>query len=571
MDTIFHGRLFARALSFSLLSLGLLIPARAAVNDGNLLTGSMSGTYWTATWTVTPPTSEGGTWSVTFTNGQWTGGTNDPTANFYVTGFVQAGQAGTNAPWSHAQSATTATITVNFYVLSTQGGVEPFYKQNAAYTWSRPPVGGYAGPNQFFHHVRFENPSAVPTTYDVIRNRAGGTTTIDTVTVPPLTFGTLIKTYLLNEGDTINLTGSLRDYVFSDGIWLSVPDAVTSIPVLKPGGSTYSEADLAAMSTTPAKSLAPIPGSSPLAPSPPTSANTIDIKAPTNLPSAPPTSGGPVWNNTSNTTTTTGLDKDTYREGINKLLAKQDAQIAQAKVAEDREVARQSIWEKIGAAYDKASALIAQEEANLTGGVLGTKQGEHKSAVESAISGARATPSFGKGGLSDQTATGGDWEITWPGVATFNLDPMSQGSIGSTMVNMLKAAIAWMAVALFEWWLWTEFRGMFFLGATLPQARGNTVAGSGGQLTALAMAAIIVGVLVSAPGIFWALADSGITYNLNTSPIDAINAPTGAKYLFTLFVPTGTIATILAQMLIVRKGSIVLVGGAAAVIRACVG
>jgi len=168
-----------------------------------------------------------------------------------------------------------------------------------------------APPEPKYYHIKFTNTSAVPVKYDVIKN---GTTTVETVTVPPFTWE-MLKTYSGTDTDTFQPVGSLTDYVFENGAWITVPDAITSFAPVDAAGVAYQTAFWDAIATG-QFSLDGVGGAAP----PATGSNSIPVVTPSSLPTSVPVAGAsPVWSApTGATADGERLDKATYRQGIDK-------------------------------------------------------------------------------------------------------------------------------------------------------------------------------------------------------------------------------------------------------------
>lgn len=567
-----------RASALSLVSLGLLIaqPANAGVtNLGEALTGSIPSFTWndggmrSASRTVSVTmadvgggvtiyitdaytTSMGGVHSGSLRQVASNGSTTPTSGAVYTHNPNESGSysgtvgAGGDSQWWWF------TMNVNYWDNGTN-------KSDTVNFWFRSQLGGGTVPSleaTRFQHLRFNNPSAVPVKYAIVKN---GTEEVQVVTVPPKTMDHVV-TVEASIGDVIQPIGSLEDYVYSDGTWIGIPEAVTAFTPENASGQAYEEAWWALAAANPTLTMPPASTSGGIATPPaPTSSNSIPVNTPSYFPASVPLAGGGTpWTGTAGTADTDRLDKSTYRQGVDKLEANLKTLTAEAKKGNEH----LDTLSKRGKKQEER-----ETEAETAKGQIASKAASAKAEVENAITGARATPGIGASAHSDAAGSASSmWIVNWPGVATINLDPMSNPATAG-MALFVKATLAWLSVLAFEWWLWSEFRGVFFTAATLPQARGNTVAGTGGQITGLLAAALIVAVMVSIPGVFWAAADSGLTVNLNQDILTATNASDGTKYILSILIPTGTLATIVAQMFLVRKFGIVMVGGAAALIR----
>lgn len=164
------------------------------------------------------------------------------------------------------------------------------------------------------------------------------------------------------------------------------------------------------------------------------------------------------------------------------------------------------------------------------------------------------------------SADGSAFEIAVPGVATFSLDPASNSSV-SSVIQWVRAFMAWLIGVVFWWWLWGEFKGLMSVAVGLPQAKGNTVAaGTGGQATSLVAAAAISVVLVGLPTAFFALTSFGA--GLESNPFSGAPGPVAmALYLVYLFFPVEVIVSAIVAAFAVRKGGLVILASTAAVVR----
>ena len=236
---------------------------------------------------------------------------------------------------------------------------------------------------------------------------------------------------------------------------------------------------------------------------------------------------------------------------LSELNARLAAQPAQEKAAADSKAA------------SDAAATAAAANATASGNAEGAAK---KSQVEGAVGG-RALKSYG----SSANGSSSLLSITWPGVATIDLDPANDPQV-STLASWMKTGIAVLILALYDWWLWRWFKDLYAaLAGTLP-AKGNPVlAGTGAQATSLAVAVAITAVIVSLPTAFWAMADSGLTVTLLENPIAAAASGGGSLatglYLFNFFFPTATLLAALSSVVIVWKGGLVLLGGMQTLVR----
>lgn len=73
---------------------------------------------------------------------------------------------------------------------------------------------------------------------------------------------------------------------------------------------------------------------------------------------------------------------------------------------------------------------------------------------------------------------------------SINLNPFTEGRFG-TIAAWCRAAISWFVLIGLALWIWDEVDKKVVTAAQAQQAKGNTVAGTGGQITALIAAALM--------------------------------------------------------------------------------
>jgi len=197
-----------------------------------------------------------------------------------------------------------------------------------------------------------------------------------------------------------------------------------------------------------------------------------------------------------------------------------------------------------------------------------------KEAIEAAM-GARDLPNTGSVPTVSRPSI---LDITLPflpGSLTLHLDPASNSHV-AVLAAFMKVVIAWTVAILFQVFLWNYFKEAYLALAGSPVAKGNPVfGGSAAQGTSLLVATAITGVLLSFPVSFWALADSGYgwgtTILAGNNPLEAANAGPDylqiAAYLFTYFVPVGTLLSALSSYFLVLRGGLVLLAGVQTLVR----
>jgi len=253
----------------------------------------------------------------------------------------------------------------------------------------------------------------------------------------------------------------------------------------------------------------------------------------------------------------TTLTANLFREGIDKVVASSGGSgggtSTDAMTYAQFNASDASAHQALGLNY-------AQNQP--TSQVLNAETNAAKTAITNALT-AKATPTYGDG------ASGGNsiMVITLGNTGkTLNLDPASYPTFAA-YASFLKACIAWLAATLFGFYLWNWCKELYLVLAGTMPAKGNTVAGSGGQVTSLVVAIAITAIMISFPVAFWTMADSGYTWapSLTQNPLQLVGASNlgamGAMglYLFNFFMPVGTLLACLTSYLIVLRGGLVLV------------
>lgn len=260
----------------------------------------------------------------------------------------------------------------------------------------------------------------------------------------------------------------------------------------------------------------------------------------------------------------TSLTADVFREGVDKMVAS-NANVATA-VASSGGGSGGSSTENTEFMNTKGREFFEQTPTTLEYEQMGEAA---KSEVADAISSAKATPTYG----TIPTGSSGLFVIELGTTGhTLNFDP-AESPLITKYATFCKAAIAWLVTTLFGFYVWNWGKELYMVLALTTPAKGNTVAGSGGQITSLVVAIAITAVIVAFPVAFWAAADSGMTwgYDLTVNPIQSAANATDvgemAVYLFNFFLPLGTLLSALTSYLIILKAGLILVAGAQTVIR----
>lgn len=250
-----------------------------------------------------------------------------------------------------------------------------------------------------------------------------------------------------------------------------------------------------------------------------------------------------VWSKTEESDTN-AKDK-TIKEGTDKIVSKLD-EIKKAIQSQGGDYAP-------GNANDTAISEAAGDGAGATDG-NGNGQGSAsaKSSTQSAFSSAQSTPTFSPSGPSAATMS-----VVLPGIGTMNLDPASDPLVLSLCV-FIHDLIGWVALLIYTWFAWSEFKTLCNLLTVSQQAVGNSViAGTGAQATAIIAAVAITVLIVSFPSLYWAYVQMPETLSANPfSGATGIFAGV-SLYLLYLMVPVSLILTLIAQAFTLRKFGLV--------------
>lgn len=254
----------------------------------------------------------------------------------------------------------------------------------------------------------------------------------------------------------------------------------------------------------------------------------------------------------------TTLTANLFREGVDKIVAGQGATATSSSTA---------------TLDGTKTELVAEYQYNfVTGASLPTDAAAQSNASVTAMQNAITEHVVRQQGNVTVTATGdGDasfWIVQLPkGNGEFrelDLNPMHVDGV-PIIAQWVKIAISVLAIYLFEVWCWEQMQGLVGPAALIPQAKGNTVAGSGGQVTGLLNASAVATVMVSLPAVCFALYQAAFTIIGTvfpaTSPIDVMPASGAEPFMtaaFTLinhFIPTTLLLILAAQMFVVRKAA----------------
>jgi len=299
--------------------------------------------------------------------------------------------------------------------------------------------------------VSLANTSGVPVSYKLMN----GTTQVgSTVTLQP--GQTLVQTFEIDAATASNLSvvAQLNDIDFSDGQWVVVPGAVKTSISVPAGGITNTN-----VHTDPT----------------PTAPQVVPVPQP-NAPASPPNgsgSGGTVWLNGGGTGTTDALTNRVFREGVDKITARQDLQTTELK--------------KLG---KQADSLDTLKNANPGQQNFADSGNAAKSDAESKFSGV-PTPSE-----KSATKTQPDFTVTNGLLGSVDMNPFRSDRFGP-IAEWFRSAFSWMLGILLAIRVGKEAAETVKSVTNAQQAKGNPVlAGTGAQATAFAAAAIVTALII---------------------------------------------------------------------------
>lgn len=239
----------------------------------------------------------------------------------------------------------------------------------------------------------------------------------------------------------------------------------------------------------------------------PSVTNRVAVIPPTKVPVVgDPGTGaaGTVWNTSgTGTAPTDALTNTVFREGVDKIVKQQQIQIDAEKEKKEESEAEKAAF----------------EESVSTGG-----QAAGKSKVDSEYEAAKTsiTSNIDGGGVVQSSLPSGSsiWSFTVSGVAV-NIFPFGDILTGANIIKLLLQAIMIYAWIVF---MQLECRDILKAAGLAPQARGNTLAGSGGQFTAAAGATLLTIIILAVPVAMAALSDNGIGWRTTVNFIESFTS-----------------------------------------------
>ncbi|CAK0752101.1 membrane hypothetical protein [Gammaproteobacteria bacterium] len=271
--------------------------------------------------------------------------------------------------------------------------------------------------------------------------------------------------------------------------------------------------------------------------------NIVPADAP-NIPTSAATGGG-VWRVAGGNVTTDGLTNSVFREGVDKITANQAKQLAAAAATEAREAANQAESDANKAAWAAVTAESAKSKAV-----------SERDTAYTALGGAIGGPTIEKAAPSHGS---GDWVLPILG-QDYDLYPGNLPIIGPLAPTI---RLLLLGFTLVGYWIWLSnaIRGHMATITLAPQARGNTFAGTGGQVTAGFAAACVTFLTMAAPAAMIAMQDPSLGWNSGAmnllAPLSATSAGNVGRMamdLLDLFVPVNTILACASSVLFFTIG-----------------
>jgi len=152
---------------------------------------------------------------------------------------------------------------------------------------------------------------------------------------------------------------------------------------------------------------------------------------------------------------------------------------------------------------------------------------------------------------------------------TWHLNPFTSDKFQG-VAHWFRQAVAWLTLIVLASWVWTNVQNMLIVTAAAPQAKGNTVAGSGGQITAFFAAiaittAIVVFITALLSWSFGEITFSALSSLATQNPMTSLAS--GSAYMLTELLPVATIISALVARVTFRFYSVPLLTFCLTVVR----
>lgn len=255
---------------------------------------------------------------------------------------------------------------------------------------------------------------------------------------------------------------------------------------------------------------------------------------------------GTVWNTSgTGTAPTDALTNTVFREGVDKIVKQQQVQI-------DAEKEKKEALDADKEAFDEAISTGGRAAAESK---VNSEYEAAKTAIASNIDG---------GGVVQSSLPSGSsiWAFNVAGVDV-NIFPAGNLLIGANIIKLLLQAIM-----IYGWivFMQLECRDILKAAGLAPQARGNTLGGSGGQVTAAFAASLLTIVVLAVPVAMAALSDNGIGWRTTVNFIESFtgggSVGNGAVEWLSEYFPILTFLAIMNNVVLFKIAGTAIMGAA---------
>jgi len=396
-----------------------------------------------------------------------------------------------------------------------------------------------------------------------LRKRTGSASTLGQI--DPVGTGTnyLVESRTIATGEEYTFTAGhtatvAHTYLNNDAtaVWqlfqLSGNGALTGNSYVTGTGEATGTPEWVAISTVRVGTLAPYANGEP---------NSVDFGYISPLESnrtATPDFAKTLWKVTDET-----LTANLFREGIDKM-----TYVAQGSGGGGGGGGSTDNTEEVSSRVLEALAgAVAQPEGTNEGMASGTVAAstEMSGVLSDAVGSSSSSLTF-DGGIAPELT------FTLPalfGGFVFDLNPFSEDRLGP-IASWFRSATEWLTVILLGAWIWGEIEGKIKGLSLAQQAKGNTVAGTGGQLTALLAAGAITAAVVSLTSLLvsWGFGSVSLETFRNVIDVNPLGSmASDSLWMIDQLLPTATLVTCCAARLGWRFYSVPLFSISLAVVR----
>jgi len=298
-------------------------------------------------------------------------------------------------------------------------------------------------------------------------------------------------------------------------------------------------------------------------------ATTADIQTQTNqLVSGLNAVGSAVSDASGKAVETGNAIKDSVTVGANGIInAVNKVTVAVNKANASLDIIAQKARDERAEQVSDRAAWTAHKDSSI-GAVAGAKD----TAMRSVVSGAMGTNGISAPQSASQSSA--IFSITIGntsrgGIQAASFAPWDNDAVQAGFA-LIKGMLAVMISFIYIRWLQQKIFESCRTLILTPQNRGNTVAGSGGQITGLIASGIITGILLAAPTTFAALGDTGLGWKSTLDLFGAIRNAAGGMPVFDLLdavLPLATIGSAATSVCVVHTACTGLVLGIGSAIR----